>query len=374
MIPLVLWSGLLLMPLRLWLPRESFDANTEIAAVDQSQIRQTPVTVVIPARNEAGCVAANLRALAAQGDALKIIVVDDHSEDGTAQAVASLQASSVTLIRSQPLPPGWTGKLWALEQGRKHVVTPLTVLLDADIRLRPDVLTALAAKMRRGNIQLISLMATLPMQSFWERLLLPAFVYFFRIVYPFSLCNDPRYPRIAAAAGGCIMLETRILDELGGFAPQRDALIDDCTLAARVKARGYRTWIGLTHSVRSTRSNSGIRSIWNMVARTAFAQLRFSALALIGVSLLMLLMFVLPVAGLMAPRAEASLMSGLVLGLMTVSYIPTLRYYKLPGYWALTMPLIGVLYLAMTWSSAIRHWRGQGAGWKGRAYANGGQV
>jgi hypothetical protein len=203
--------------------------------------------------------------------------------------------------------------------------------------------------------------------SVWERLLMPAFVYFFKMLYPFRLSNSG-FTGVAAAAGGCILLESRLIEEMGGFGAIRNELIDDCALAKRVKLLGYRTWIGLTHSVHSQRRYENLAGIWNMVARTAFCQLRYSRLFLAGTTAIMLMVFWLPVAGFFFPGVSAKIISACTLAGLVLSYLPTLKFYGQSRGWTLALPLIATLYLAMTWSSAIRSWFGAGSSWKGRLY------
>lgn len=358
-----IWIGVLLLPWRPWGTRERLDATVRPGDADLSD-----VTVLVPARNEADGIRATLAALGAQGEGLHVIVVDDESVDGTAELATGALQSGPLVVSGTPTPAGWTGKLWALEQGRRRVATPFTLLLDADIVLGPGMVAALRDKMRQDRIQLVSLMAALRMQAFWEKLLMPAFVYFFKLLYPFRLSNDPAFPGIAAAAGGCIMMETQVLEEIGGFRRLKNALIDDCALAAQVKACGYTTWIGLTHSASSTRAYKSLEAIWNMVTRTAFTQLRYSTSMLLTLTGIFMLAFWLPVAGLFAPPAARTL-SLLALCAMGLGYFPTLRYYRMTPWWTLALPLIGTLYLAMTWSSAARYWRGRGSEWKGRIYS-----
>jgi hopene-associated glycosyltransferase HpnB len=211
-------------------------------------------------------------------------------------------------------------------------------------------------------------MAQMRMVSFWERLLMPAFVYFFKMLYPFRLSNSG-FRGVAAAAGGCILLETRLIEEIGGFKAICNELIDDCALAKRVKSLGYITWIGLTHSVRSLRPYENLAGIWNMVARTAFCQLRYSVVLLAGTTAIMLTVFWLPVAGLFLPAASAKIISTCASAALILSYLPTLKFYGQSRGWALALPLVATLYLTMTWLSAIRFWVGVGARWKGRFYA-----
>jgi hopene-associated glycosyltransferase HpnB len=348
----------MLLPWRPWDTREVLDADSASPDVDLSDI-----TALIPARNESEVIATTLSSLETQGDGLTIVLVDDRSTDGTVKAAqAKLQ-----ILSGEPLPPGWSGKLWALEQGFRHVDTPLTLLIDADIELQPGIVVMLRQKLKEESLHLVSLMAQPRMVSVWERLSMPAFVYFFKMLYPFRLSNSG-FNGVAAAAGGCILLESRLIEKIGGFEAIRNELIDDCVLAKRVKSLGYRTWIGLTHSVHSRRCYENLAGIWNMVARTAFCQLRYSALFLAGATVIMLMVFWLPVAGFFFPGAGAKVISAWAFAGLVLSYLPTLRFYGRSKAWALTMPLIAALYLAMTWSSAIRFWVGAGSPWKGRFY------
>jgi hopene-associated glycosyltransferase HpnB len=364
----VCWLSLLLLPWRPWSTREHLDASVATPMADLSDI-----TVLIPARDEAEVIAETLTGLAAQGKHLNIILIDDQSSDETTKIARGIIGINLTIISGALLAPGWSGKLWALEQGRRQIKTPLTLLLDADIALAPGLLYVLREHMRSEHHQFVSLMAALRMQSFWEKLLMPAFIYFFKLLYPFQLSNTPWRgshwsPRVAAAAGGCILLETRLLDEIGGFGALREALIDDCTLARQIKTLGYSTWVGLTHSVISLRPYRDLSSIWQMVTRTAFTQLQYSVPLLLLCTLMMTMTFWAPVVGLLL-SGNVALAAALALAAMLLSYIPTLRYYRLPIYWALTMPLIGTLFLVMTWDSALSYFAGKRSQWKGRTYS-----
>src|SRR5262249_9799873 len=226
----LLWSAILMLPWAPWRTREVLESSEQRTAADLSEI-----AVLIPARNEAQTLPVTLGAPARQGVGVGVMFVADQSVDGTAPAARNMLDQRGRLVSGTAPPAGWSGKLWALEQARAHVHTPLLLLLDADIELDAGIIPALAMKLRRDRLSLVSLLARLRTESFWEKLLLPAFVYFFKLLYPFRLANDVRYPRVAAAAGGCILLEARVLDEIGGFGALHDALIDDCTLAARVK-------------------------------------------------------------------------------------------------------------------------------------------
>ena len=360
----VIWCGILLAPWRAWSTREQLDPEPADRAGSGDL---SDVTVLIPARDEAAVLPRTIAALRRQGKGLRIVVIDDQSTDGTADVVRNAGGGTCEVIAGTSVPEGWVGKLWALEQGRRHVRTSLTLLVDADIELQPGIVSALLARRRMGGQQLLSLMAVLAMKTFWERLLVPAFVYFFKLLYPFRLSNSPtRF--VAAAAGGCVLIETAVLEQIGGFASLRNALIDDCTLARRVKAVGGRTWIGLTHSAISLRPMGSLAAIWRMVARSAYAQLGYSVPILLACVSLLAIAFWVPVAGLAVGTTTVRWLSAIALTAMAVSYVPVLRFYRRSPLWALGLPITGTLYLLMTVSSAIRQWRGVGAVWKGRAY------
>ncbi len=362
----LIWLFILAAPWRPWGTGESLDSAGPVPETDLSE-----VTVLIPARDEADLIETTLSCLQNQGRHITVLLVDDQSTDGTAAAAHRAGLPNLKIIESQPLPEGWSGKLWALHQGFGHVNTPLVLLMDADIELRPGIVSSARELMRKKGVQFVSLMAALRMAGFWERLLMPAFIYFFKLIYPFRLSNSRR-SATAAAAGGFILLETRLLREIGGFTAVRGELIDDCALAARIKSRGYATWVGLSHSVRSLRPYPGIGIIWNMVARTAFTQLRYSLLLLLLCTSVLVLAFWMPVIGVVFGSGLSRHIAVLGLAAMIVSYLPTLGFFRLSMMWALTMPLIGTLYLIMTWTSAIRCWKGKQSLWKGRIYSKGG--
>ena len=357
---LLIWLIVLVLPWRPWSTRERLqaDAGRRGESLDD-------VTVLIPARDEAPILAKTLASLSAQGPGLAVVVVDDQSSDGTGDLAGGFPG--VRVVSGAPLPVGWTGKVWAQSQASAFLDRPLVLLLDADIALAPGLIASLRQRLRDRQLGLVSLMAELPMEGFWERLLLPAFVYFFKLIYPFHLANSTN-KRVAAAAGGCVLLELRALDAIGGFAAVRDAIIDDCTLARRVKNAGYSTWIGLTRSVTSHRRYHGLGDIWRMVTRTAFTQLRYSWLLLAVCTGLMIVCFLIPV---MAAFSNDLSVRSVALGawlLMWIAYSPTLRFYGVPIRWGLLMPFIGLLFLAMTWGSAWRYLRGERSAWRGRRY------
>ena len=362
----IIWLAILLLPWRPWSTRESLDAIAKLDDVDTSK-----VTVLIPARDEAEVIADTLNSLLEQGNLGRIILVDDQSEDGTAELARTVIAEDdrLLIIPGQALESGWSGKLWALEQGRKQVSSEYTLLLDADIALKPGTIATLVNKAETDGFDLVSLMAFLRMRSYWELLLMPAFIYFFKLLYPFALSNSSS-KIVAAAAGGCILVKTEKLEEIGGFAALKNALIDDCSLARKIKNSNGRTWIGLTHSAISHRNYDTLDTIWNMVARTAYTQLFHSILLLLLCTAIMLTAFFLPLALLLVMDLPVFLLACLTLILMMLSYFPVIRYYDLNPAWLLSLPIAALFYICMTWSSAIRHWQGTGAIWKNRAYTD----
>ncbi len=361
---LSIWVVITLLPWRPWASEPYLDADES-----GQDIRLDNITVLIPARNEAASIPSTLHALDHQGHGLNVIVVDDQSTDDTAAAARHALDRNLIVVPGKPLPIGWSGKLWALEQGRQYIQTPYTLLIDADIELQPGMVATAFSRLKHQDCQLLSLMAFPRMCSFWEKLVMPAFVYFFKLIYPFRLANS-RLPWVAAAAGGFVLMETRLLNELGGFSAIRGALIDDCALARCAKSMNYRTWIGLSHSVRSQRSYRDIWEIWNMVARTAFTQLHYSIGLLILCTLLMLLGYAVPLLSLFGTPWELSnSLAAIALGFMMFTFRPTLKFYGRTSAWVLAFPLIGMLFLAMTWTSALRYWRGERAQWRGRTYS-----
>lgn len=368
-LPLVFWLVMLLLPWQPWRNRETLTVANPATHADLSDI-----SVIIPARNEASQIPRTLAALAEQGENLHVIVVDDQSQDDTASQARSFQHLDLSVIDGQALPKGWTGKLWALQQGVAAIQRPITVLLDADITLAPGVLAELRDKMQQQKLALVSVMAQLSMRTYWEKLLLPAFIYYFKQLYPFALSNNPKVNFIAAAAGGCIMMKSATLKAIGGFTGIKATLIDDCALARRVKQQGYTTWLGLSRDVYSHRPYGGLGPIWEMVSRTAFHQLKYSLSLLLIVTTIFVTIYALPWLGLFSNSMFGQTCSALSLAIMMAMYFPILRYYMLSPLWCLAVPLIALLYLAMTWSSAIAHWTGSGKGWRGRRYNNSGDA
>ena len=332
------------------------------------------VAAVVPARNEAEVIGESIGSLLAQDyrGAWTIVLVDDDSSDGTAD-VARRADERLLVVPSGGLPDGWTGKLWAVKQGIDAATTPppapdYLLLTDADIVHSPDAVSRLVAHAERRRLVLASLMVKLRCDSLAERCSVPAFIFFFQMLYPFSWVNSPQSP-IAAAAGGCMLVRTRALQAAGGIETIRSALIDDCALAKTMKARGP-IWLGLTERASSIRRYPAVGDIRRMVARTAYAQLNYSPLQLVGTVAGMALTY-------LAPPLIAILGSGparwIAFGtwvLMAVAFQPTLRFYRLSPLWGVALPAIALKYLLFTVDSAYQYVRGRGGGWKGRAQAN----
>ena len=360
-VALICWAGVLLAPWGAWLCRERLEADPLPRASPEENF-----TVLVPARNEALVIGETLRALRVAAPRAPVIVIDDQSNDGTAALVRASGLPNLTLIAGTTPPAGWTGKLWALQQGLERVATPRVLLLDADIRLAPGILSPLQRKADEG-CALVSLCAEPCRDGAAARWLLPAFVYFFKLLYPFALAND-EHSRVAAAAGGVILIDRAALLDAGGFGAWRDAIIDDCTLAARVKRKGHRCWIGLTHGATSQR-RAGFADIAQMIARTAFVQLRESLLLTIAVSVLLIVAFWIPMFALAFGPVHAAHAIGLIAILaMLACYLPTLMYYRRNPLAALLLPLAATFFLSATWYSAWRAFAGTRSVWKGRHY------
>ena len=335
------------------------------------------IVAVIPARNEQDSIAASMTSLLRQDypGRFSIILVDDNSEDATASIAACLPEQTgsqvaLTILRGEPLPEGWTGKLWAVQQGIASATRErpdLLLLTDADIVYAPDMLRTLAGRAETGGYVLTSLMAKLRCESPAERAFIPAFVYFFQMLYPFSWVNDPENP-MAAAAGGCMLIRADALEQAGGIAVIRDALIDDCSLAAVMKRQGP-IWLGLTDRVHSIRASGALADIHAMVSRSAYAQLRYSPV-LLGLTLIgMALTYWAPPLLTLFGHGTARALGFAAWVLMAISFWPMLRFYGLTPLWAPALPAIATGYMAFTFSSALQHMLGRGGRWKGRYQA-----
>ncbi len=357
----LIWCIIGLLPWRPWGVREQLEANTDISDAHSDL---SDITVLIPARNEAENIQQTLQALQQQGQGHRILVIDDQSSDDT--AILSRQMGADVITGSE-LPENWTGKLWALQQGLQQVQTPLVLQLDADISLQPGILPVLLQQLQTDNRAMVSIMALLPTAGFWQQLLLPAYVWFFKMLYPFALANG-KSKFFSAAAGGCILLRTDVLRSIGEYNAIKHAVIDDCTLAARIKSSGHSIWIGLSRSVISQRASETLSEITQLVSRTAFTQLRHSLFLLLITTALLMVVFWMPLAGLLLASDVIKSAALLSLLIMLICYWSFMRFYRLNPFYGLLLPLTATLYLGMTWLSAWQHWRGQGARWKGRYY------
>ncbi|MBR8829263.1 MAG: glycosyltransferase [Gomphosphaeria aponina SAG 52.96 = DSM 107014] len=362
---LIIWLFLLLFWGKFW------QGNQRLETAGEKLATWPEIGIVIPARNEAELLPKTLRSLLNQDypGKFSLLLVNDSSTDKTAEVAKNL---GVKVMEAKPLPPGWTGKLWAINQGIENTGKPDYFLLtDADIEHEKNNLRELVIKAEKEKKELVSLMVLLRCESFWERLLIPAFVFFFQKLYPFPWVNNPK-KKIAAAAGGCILIQGEALTRIGGIKAVSQALIDDCALAKAVKSNNNNIWLGLTEKTRSLRAYPDLKTIWDMVARTAYTQLNYSPLLLLGTILGMTLVYLVP---------PLSLLLGIILGnkivaitglaawsLMAVAYLPTLKLYQISPIWAFSLPIVSLLYTLMTIDSALKHGQGKGGNWKGRVY------
>jgi hopene-associated glycosyltransferase HpnB len=370
-IPLLIWAGLLFAHGGFWRADQRDDRGEP-----EPPAQWPSVVAVVPARDEADVIARSIGSLLAQDypGPFRVILVDDNSSDGTADAARAEalrlgQADRLQILSGAPLAAGWTGKLWAVHQGTliAEADKPKYLwLTDADIGHAPGNLRALVARAEHGGKVLVSLMAQLHCATRAERFLIPAFVFFFQMVYPFGRVNGPG--RTAAAAGGCMLVRRDALAAAGGIAVIRKALIDDCALGAAMKAQGP-IWLGLTHRAVSLRPYETVDQIGRMVSRSAYAQLDYSPLKLIGVVLGMGLVYMAPVAAILSLRPPLVVLGLFAYGLMAVSFQPMLRFYRASPLWGLGLPAIGLAYTVFTVQSAVQMWRGKGGQWKGRAQA-----
>ncbi len=327
------------------------------------------VAIVIPARNEASVIGKAIASLVRQDypGLFHIYVVDDHSTDGTAAAARHGNAPNLTIIPADPLQLGWTGKLWALNQGicaAAEFSPDCLLLTDADIVHRPANLSTLVAQAAGGNYELVSLMVMLHCRSLAERALIPAFVFFFFLLYPPAWIRSPRY-RTAGAAGGCMLIRRDALQRIGGIERIRSELIDDCALARAIKQSGGSVWLGLSSHTVSIRQYDSFAEIGGMISRTAFTQLRYSWLLLAVTIAGLLLTYVLPVAA----AISGNLAGALAWILMCIAYAPALRFYRLSPLWAPLLPAVALFYAAATICSAVAYRGGRGGMWKGRSQA-----
>lgn len=336
------------------------------------------VVAVVPARNEAAILPATVPTLLAQDypGSFRAVLVDDRSNDATAAVAAAVaKTRPLRVVAGEPRPPGWAGKVWAMEQGIATAgPTEYILFTDADIAYQPGTLTALVETAEAGGYDLVSQMALLRARTHWERLLVPAFVYFFAQLYPFRRVNRPG-ARTAAAAGGCMLVRRRALGGAGGLRQIRAALIDDVALGRLLKRRPGRCWLGFSTHVLSRRPYPRLADLWGMVTRSAYNQLRYSpallACTVAGLALIYMVPPAAALAGLLAIPAGGAAVWCAAAGLagwamMTLTYLPMLRLYRLSPLRAPALPLVAAMYAAMTLDSARRHWAGRGGAWKGR--------
>ncbi len=389
-VSLLVWVWLVAARGRFWTTGQRLDPDEGPASAQP--LDYPPVAVIVPARNEAGTLPSTLPALLRQEypGPYSVFLVDDSSEDGTAQVVQAVAEEAgaserLTVVSAGPLPQGWAGKVWAMQRGLEASAStgaPLVMFTDADVLHPPSSLRLLCRKVLDGGLDMASLMVLLRARTPWERLLVPAYVYFFAKLYPFRHVNDGRRST-AAAAGGCMLLRRDALDPDLGLRPIASEIIDDCALARLVKERpGARLWLGLSREARSIRPYGGLSGVWRLVARTAFTQLGHSPWLLLGTVLGMLLTYCAPpvavAVGLAAlaagPSWAGAWLAGTGLGgwlLMSGSYVPMIRWHGVGAGWSLLLPVTAALYTLMTVDSALRWRRGVGGGWKGRTRPSG---
>lgn len=365
---LVIWLWLLLAHGRFW------QGGPILSATNPARPVPVPVAVavVVPARDEADSIAESLKSLLAQdykGD-LRIVLVDDGSTDGTGDIARGLDDPRLSVITGQPRPAGWSGKLWAVSQGVAATTEPLVLLTDADIVHDPAHIATLVAKAETG-LDMVSEMVELRCSSWAERALVPAFVYFFQMLYPFAKVNDPAYINEAAAAGGTVLIRRTALERIGGIDAIKGALIDDVTLASKVKQVG-RIWLGHSTLARSIRPYPQAADVWRMIARTAYVQLRYSPAILAGTIVGLALIWLVPPATALLGHHNARIAGVLAWIMAAGSYLPTLKRFRQSYYWAPFLPLIAVFYMGATIGSALHHHFGRGVAWKGRAYGEDG--
>jgi hopene-associated glycosyltransferase HpnB len=368
---LAIWLYLVFARGFFWLARERDTAPARLPAA------LPPVAIVVPARNEADNIAQSVTSLLGQDyPALSLIVVDDDSNDGTADvarraAAAHGAEAKLTIVDSRTLPAGWTGKLWAVKQGiaaaQEKFAPKYLMLTDADIVHAPDTLSWLVAQAEANGLVLTSLTARWRCENLPERVHIPAFIYFFQMLYPFAWVNRPDHP-MAGAAGGCMLVRADALRAAGGIEVIRDALIDDCTLAAAMKKQGP-IWVGLTDRSVSVRPYASWTDMRRMIARSAYAQLQYSPLLLAGTILGMVLTYLVPVFAALFAHGWAQLVGALTWALMALSFQPTLRLYRLSPLWGVALPAISFLFMLYTLDSAYQYAAGKGGSWKGRVQA-----
>lgn len=365
-IALAVWIGLLIGRDGFWLARDTDEAIVPAPAI------WPEVVAVVPARDEAEVIARSIGSLLVQDypGPFRIVLVDDGSSDGTGRIAEEVAAGSdrLSVIAGSPPPKGWTGKLWAMRNGVEQAGAPRYLwFTDADIAHVPGTLRALVVRSEQDGLALNSLMAELDTGSPADQAMIPAFVLFFQMLYPFRRVNRPK-AGMAAAAGGCMLVERDALVRAGGVASIADAIIDDCAMGRAMKRQGP-IRLSLTRRSLSLRPYGSLSAILHMIARSAYAQLNYSPLLLAGTLFALALMFVVPPLATFSGSGLAQGVGALTWLLMALAYQPMLRFYRQSPLWGLALPVIGLLYGWATWLSAWRHWQGRGGMWKGRAQA-----
>lgn len=368
-VPCLIWTYLLLARGKFWRVQKQFAPRVAVPGSDRK------IVAIIPARDEAEVIGETIRTLLRQElpSPLRIVVVDDNSSDGTA-TVAKTTAEEMeaghllTVIQGQALAPGWTGKLWAVSQGVAFAETlqpDYFLLTDADIRHSPDSIQNLLAIAEQRSCDLASYMVKLATRTTAEQILIPAFVYFFLQLYPPKWIASG-HMKTAGAAGGCMLIRLEALARIGGIAAIRYEVIDDCALARAIKGSGGRLWMGLTETAESLRSYGGFTGVGRMISRSAFNQLRHSALLLVLTVVGLFVVYLLGPLLLLTGRAIPMILGAAAWLLMSLSYLPMVRFYQRSVLWCASLPIVAMFYAGATIHSAWQYWRGKGGSWKGR--------
>ncbi len=377
---LIIWLYLTFAHHGFWRRREFLPEARTISAQSWPNIIS-----LTPARNEAELISRSFSSILQQkySGSLESVLIDDASQDGTAvlarqTADEAGRGAQAHIIQAPPLQKGWSGKLWALQAGLDQISdmnrpSDYYWLSDADIHHEADVLSRLVSWAQKEDLGLVSLMVSLNCNSFWENRIIPAFIYYFQMLYPFASINNPDHKQ-GGAAGGCILIRGDALEEIGGFHAIKDKLIDDCELGKAVKAKGYKIWLGHGINSQSLRPSTGLGSLWKMVTRTAFVQLNYSYIYLFLAILGMFILYGVPVFafifGLLQASPLLAVLGGLAWGLMALTFWPTLKAYKRPWPESLLMPFTAHFFMAMTLQAGWLHFRGKHSGWHGRVYTD----
>ena len=358
LLSLLIWLYLVLANGKFW------SSGPELQPASPAELPE--VDVIVPARDEAETIGPVIASLVTQDYAgpFRVTLIDDNSTDGTATAAGT--DPNLRVLRGQPKPPGWSGKLWAVSQGVAASSAPVLLFTDADIVHDARHLSSLVARLLQPRVEMVSEMVRLNCSSFAERALVPAFVYFFQMLYPFASVNNPQ-SRVAAAAGGTVLVRREALERIGGIEAIKDALIDDVTLAKAIKKVGP-IYLGHSGLATSIRRYPYFADIWQMVSRTAFTQLRYSPAVLLVTLIGLALVWLVPAWGILFGRGWSFGCGLAAFVLAALSYVPTLRRYGRNPLWSLTLPLVALFYMAATVGSAVNHWFGGGSRWKSRSY------